>query len=141
MIFERIKPSFIKSFQSFSRMLPMVFGVAMLTSIFITVFPENFYQKIFIGNKIIDPIIGAILGGVVAGQPVASYIIGGELLKQGVSLIAIISFILAWVTVGVVQLPAESLVFGKRFALYRNILSFVSAIIIACLATFTLSIL
>jgi len=141
MTFEKIKTSFIKSFQSFSRMLPMIFGVAMLTSLFITVLPKSFYQKIFIGNNVVDPIIGAILGGVVAGQPVVSYIIGGELLKQGVSLIAIISFILAWVTVGVVQLPAESLVFGKRFALCRNILSFVSAIIIACLVTLTLSIL
>ena len=141
MIFEKIKLSFIKSFQSFSRMLPMIFGVAILTSLFITVIPKSFYQKIFIGNNVVDPIVGAILGGVVAGQPVASYIIGGELLKQGVSLIAVISFILAWVTVGVIQLPAESLVFGKRFALYRNILSFVSAIIIACLVTLTLSIL
>ena len=141
MTFANIKPSFIKSFRGFSRMLPMIFGVALLASLFVVVFPKSFYQKIFTGNTIFDPIIGASIGSVVAGQPVASYIIGGELLKQGVSLIAVIAFILAWVTVGIVQLPAESLVFGKKFAIYRNLLSFISALIIALLATITLSIL
>jgi hypothetical protein len=35
------------------------------------------------------------------------------------------------VTVGFVQLPAESMILGKRFALLRNLFSFVLAIIVA----------
>ncbi|GAG00736.1 unnamed protein product, partial [marine sediment metagenome] len=86
-----------------------------------------------------DPLIGAIFGSVSSGNPIISYIIGGELLDQGVSLIAVTAFILAWVTVGIIQLPAESLMLGKRFAITRNILSFITALIISILTVLTLS--
>jgi hypothetical protein len=78
-------------------------------------------------------LVGAVLGSVAAGNPLAGYILGGELLAGGVSLIAVTALIVAWVTVGVVQLPAESLLLGRRFALSRNLLGFLSAIAIAYL--------
>ena len=65
---------------------------------------------------------------------------GGEILDQGVALVAIVAFLLSWVTVGIIQLPAESLILGKKFALVRNLVSFVSAIVIAILVVLTLSI-
>ncbi|MEA3452905.1 MAG: hypothetical protein U9Q96_01030 [Patescibacteria group bacterium] len=135
----RIKENFIKTLKSFKQIIPMILGVIMLVALFITVVPKDFYNVIFVGNKIIDPLLGATLGSVAIGQPVTSYIIGGELLNHGVSLIAVIAFILSWVTVGVFQLPAEALVFGKKFAMTRNLLSFVSALAIAVLTTLTLS--
>jgi len=54
-------------------------------------------------------------------------------------LAATTAFILAWVTVGIVQLPAESMILGKRFAILRNILSFISAILIGLLTQLVLS--
>jgi len=51
---------------------------------------------------------------------------------------AITAFIISWVTVGIVQLPAESLMLGKKFAFTRNIVSFITAIIIAILTVFTI---
>ncbi|OYT31107.1 hypothetical protein B6U93_04115, partial [Candidatus Woesearchaeota archaeon ex4484_78] len=80
---------------------------------------------------ILDPLIGSSLGSVLAGNPITSYIVSGELLKQGVSLVAVTSFIVAWVTVGIVQLPAESLLLGKKFAIVRNITSFIFSIVVA----------
>ena len=62
-----------------------------------------------------------------------SYIIGGELLKNGVSLVAVLAFIVSWVTVGTVQLPAESLMLGRKFALLRNGISLIMAIAISVL--------
>jgi|MudIll2142460700_1097286.scaffolds.fasta_scaffold2547241_1 hypothetical protein len=46
-----------------------------------------------------------------------SYIIGGELRQRGVSMLAITAFIVARVTVGIIQLLAEALMLGKRFAI------------------------
>ena len=83
----------------------------------------------------VDSLIGAGIGSILAGNPVTSYIIGGELLTQGVSLAAVTAFLVAWVTVGLVQLPAESILLGKRFAITRNITSFVFAIIAAYTTT------
>jgi uncharacterized membrane protein len=44
----------------------------------------------------------------------------------------------SWVTVGIVQLPAEVLMLGARFAIYRNVICFFSAVAIAFLSVYTL---
>jgi hypothetical protein len=51
------------------------------------------------------------------------------------------ALIISWVTVGSIQLPAEALMLGKRFAIYRNLLSFVFAIVISVLTVTTLKML
>jgi len=135
----RVKESFIKTFKSFKQLIPMILGIIALVALFITAVPKSFYNILFTGNKIIDSLLGAAFGSIAIGQPITSYIIGGELLNHGVSLIVVIAFILAWVSVGTIQLPAESMIFGKKFAIIRNLMSFVSALIIAVLATLTLS--
>ena len=106
----------------------------------ITAIPKEFYAAVFSGNKFLDPLIGAVLGSVLGGNPITSYILGGELLKQGVSLLAVIAFLLTWVTVGVIQLPAESLMLGRKFAIIRNSVSFLTAIVMAVLVVVTLAI-
>ena len=107
----------------------------------IKIIPETLYSKIFFGNKILDSFLGALIGGVAAGNPVNSYVIGSELLSQGVSLVAVVAFIISWVTVGVIQLPAEAMLLGKRFALVRNLISFVFAIVISILTVLLLQLL
>ena len=69
-----------------------------------------------------------------------SYIFAGELLKQGISLIAVTAFIVSWVTVGIVQIPAESAILGKRFTLIRNLTAFIFAIIVAILTVLILNV-
>lgn len=134
-----LKESLIKTLNGFKQVLPIILGVIMLVSLSIVTIPKSFYESIFTGNKIIDPLLGAIFGSIAAGNPITSYIIGGEFLKQGVSLIAVTAFILTWVSVGLIQLPAESLMLGKRFAITRNVVSFLTALVIAILTIFTLS--
>lgn len=117
----------------------VLLSVILLISFIINAIPKDFYSRIFTQNKIIDSFIGALIGSISAGNPINSYVIGGELMNQGVGLIAITAFILSWVTVGVIQLPAESLMLGKKYALYRNGISFISAIIISILTVLLLN--
>ena len=95
---------------------------------------------VFTGEPFRDTLIGSILGSILTGNPITSYIIGGELLKDGVSLSAVTAFIVAWVTVGMTQLPAEVLFLGKKFALTRNLLSFIFAIIVSIATVLTLEV-
>lgn len=46
-------------------------------------------------------------------------------------MLAVTALIVSWVTVGVVQLPAEALLLGRRFAIYRNLMCFLFAIMIS----------
>ena len=110
---------------------PLIFGTVLLVSLIVTLIPNSFYLKIFTKNIFFDSFIGSLIGSISAGNPITSYILGGELLSQGVSLIAVTAFLVAWVSVGIVQLPAESMILGKKFAIFRNIFSFVFAIIVA----------
>jgi len=114
--------------------VPILFGVLLLIGLLNTLVPEEFFSRIFTGNKLLDPLIGAVFGSIAAGNPLTSYLIGGELLKSGISLVAVLAFIVSWVTVGTVQLPAESLMLGRKFALLRNGISLLMAIVIAILA-------
>ena len=133
-----LNKSFFQTLRGFKEFLPIMFGIILSISLLITVIPQSFYKKIFNSNEIVNVFIGAISGSIAAGNPMTSYIIGGELLYQGVSLFVITAFILAWVTVGLIQLPAESLMLGKKFAIIRNLLSFISAIVISFLTVTTL---
>ena len=134
-----MKIAFGKTLNSFKQFLPIIIGILLLMGLVITIIPKEFYAAVFSGNKFLDPLIGALLGSISGGNPITSYILGGELLKQGVSLLAVTAFLLAWVTVGVIQLPAESLMLGKKFAIIRNSVSFLTAIIAAVLVVITLS--
>ncbi len=122
-----------KSGKALYTSLPIMLGIILLLGISQALISSNFYQKIFSQNTLLDTLIGGIAGSIFAGNPITSHIIGGELLKQGVSISAVTAFLVSWVTVGIVQLPAESILLGKRFAITRNILSFFFAVIIGIL--------
>ena len=120
--------------------VPILLGILLLIGALNTLVPKELFARIFTGNKILDPLIGALFGSVAAGNPLTSYLIGGELLKSGISLVAVLAFVVSWVTVGTVQLPAEGLMLGRKFALLRNLISLVMAVAIAILAVLILGI-
>ena len=113
--------------------LPVIFGVVLLIGMVSAVVPKAAYSAIFNHNPIVDSFIGSAIGSVLAGNPINSYVIGSELLEQGVGLMAVTAFIVAWVTVGVVQFPAEAILLGKRFALVRNLTAFLLSIAVAAI--------
>jgi len=135
---KRIQTSLKKTVRTFVNLLPIIIGMLLLSSLVITVFPEELSTGLFGSSDVLDTLIGASVGSVAAGHPLASYLIGGELLKSGVTLLAVTAFIVSWVTVGIVQLPAEILVLGTRFAIYRNVICFFGAIMVALLTVYTL---
>jgi len=117
---------------------PIILGVLLFINL-LNPLLQKFYPSIFTGNYLIDPLIGAIAGSASFGIPIISYITGGELLKQGVSLLAVIAFILSWSTVGLVMMPLEITHLGKKFAIWRNSINFFTSIIIAILTAITLN--
>lgn len=139
------RPPFLKVLQksslSFLAMAPLLLGVIGLVGIFQVLVTPQMLAGLFQDNPLLDTLIGTLGGAAAAGNPIVSYLIGGELLDQGISLYAVTAFILSWVTLGFTQLPAEIEVFGGRFTLYRNILAFVFTMLIAVLTTVTVQVL
>ena len=130
--------SFYRAFKSLGAALPTLLGVVLLMGLFLTRVSKQLIASVFTGEMLRDTLIGSAMGSIAAGNAVNSYIIGGELMKEGVSLFAITAFIVTWVTVSIVQFPAEAAILGKRFAVIRNSLSFFLAILVSIATVTTL---
>ncbi len=112
-------------------MMPMILAIVGLVGLFQSYITQQMLVSVFDGNAVHDTLVGTLAGMVAVGQAIVSYILGGELLEQGVSLYAVTAFVLAWVTLGVVQLPMEASVLGVGFTWRRNLLAFLSTILVS----------
>ncbi|WP_245526299.1 permease [Nitratifractor salsuginis] len=119
-------------------MLPMILAIVGLVGLFQSYITQEMFASVFDGNAVHDTLAGTLAGMIAVGQAVVSYILGGELLKQGVSLYAVTAFILAWVTLGVVQLPMEAEVLGLGFTIRRNLLAFISTLLVSVMTVWIL---
>ena len=138
-LLKNMKNALTKTIQNVKLSLPIIIGVLMLVNLLNPIL-QRYYSQIFTGNYFIDTLVGALVGSISFGIPIVSYVTGGELLKQGVSLLAVTAFIFSWSTVYIVMMPLEISSLGKRFAILRNSLNFVAAIVIAILTVLTLKI-
>ncbi len=129
------KESTFKAAKGLWMSFPMIIGTVLLISLISAIIP---FPKAL--SEYINTIIGGLIGSISAGNPVTSYIFGGEMLKQGVGLIAVTSFLVSWVTVGLIQFPAESAILGKKFATLRNISAFLLSIIVAIITVLILGV-
>ena len=125
-----IKEALKKTGRQLRTIAPILLGVLLLVSLLQITISKETYAELFSHNKLVDAFTGSIAGSIFAGNPITSYVIGGELLKQGISLIAVTSFILSWVTVGLVMLPIEMKTLGKKFTIIRNASAFVISLFI-----------
>ncbi len=106
---KNIVSAFFKAFKSFGTSLPIILGVILVLGLCQAFVSVQMLSAVFTGELLRDTVIGALIGSIFAGNAVNSYIIGGELVRENISLIAITSFLVAWVTVGIIQFPP----FGK----------------------------
>jgi uncharacterized membrane protein YraQ (UPF0718 family) len=136
----RMTQAVVKSARAMSRLLPIIVGAILLVSLINSLIPKSFYLQFFRRNMLFDSLIGSVIGSISAGSPLTSYVLGGEFLKNGVSISAVTAFLVAWVTVGMVQLPVELMALGRRFAIVRNLTAFAFAIVVGVMTMLILHI-
>jgi uncharacterized membrane protein YraQ (UPF0718 family) len=116
----------LKSFTAIAPTFIAVFGLVGLIDTFV---PPELIERALGGNSYaLSLLTGGLLGSVAAGPPAAAFPIAATLLDGGALPAAIAAFIVSWTLVGFVSLPFEASIFGSRFALMRNGLSFVFAL-------------
>lgn len=120
-----------KTFKNIFNSFPLILGMMLLVSLISSIIPKSFYLNFFKHNIFINSFLGSLFGSISIGNPAISYILGGEFLSKGISLIAVTAFIISWVTVGVVQIPMESMYLGKKFTISRNLSAFILSIVSA----------
>ena len=130
-----------KAGRGLGRMLPIILGVVLLISFLTTAIPQSAYMGLLQSAGGWGLLWADLIGSVAAGNPITSYLIGGNLYNDGASLLVVTAFLVAWVTAGVVQLPVEAPALGLKFAVWRNITSFVLVIGVALVTVFLFNLL
>lgn len=126
-----IKKIFMKSWKQslmgFWTNVPILLGVILLISIFQQYLSFDFLTHI--DNQFLAAFVANVLWSISTGNPINSYIIAIGIGNLGLYTFIISVFLITWVTVGIVQLPAESFYFGKKYAITRNLLAFIFAFV------------
>ena len=132
-----IKKAFVGALKNFASTLPMIIAITGLIGLFQTYITPSMLSNLFGFSDISDILIGTLTGAISSGNGAVSYVVAEGLKTQGVSIYALSAFILAWVTLGFIQIPAEASIFGLKFTFIRNILALISTILISYLAVVT----
>jgi len=135
---QTLNKAFINSIKNFISIVPMILAIIGLIGLFQTHVTDTMLSKLFGYNDFLDVLIGTLTGAISSGNGAISFVIAKGLQAQGVSLYALSAFILAWITLSFIHLPAESSVFGLKFTACRNILTFLTTLIIAYLTVVTM---
>ncbi|WP_300674728.1 NifB/NifX family molybdenum-iron cluster-binding protein [Desulfoluna sp.] len=130
------RSAFKKTMKQFSSMLPVLLGVVMIMGLLQAFLSRELILNVFSKNPLMDTLIGTFTGSIFAGNPVNSYIIGQSLLNLGAGWAGVCALMLSWVSIGLVQMPAEVQSMGFRFTMVRYGAAFIITIAASLLTVF-----
>jgi len=118
--------------KSFLNMLPMVFIIIIFIGLLLGFVPPEQISR-FVGDQ--SGAGGVLLIGIVGAlmhiPALLSFPLASSILESGGSITAVAAFITTLTMIGMITLPLEIKILGKKMALLRNGISFVIAILIA----------
>lgn len=120
----------------FRNMIPVLIGVILLMGLIQIFLSKELVITLFSGHPLLDTLTGTVMGGIFTGNPVNGYVIGRSLLEWGARWPGVCALMMAWVSVGLAQMPAEIHALGLRFALVRNGAAFIMTILFSILTVF-----
>lgn len=128
----RTRRSLAISLRSFLRVLPSVLAIVVLIGLLRGFLPPELVSRI-LGERsgFWGVMVAASLGTVLHIPSIISFPLAASVLEEGASVTAVAAFVTTLTMIGTVTLPIEARELGRRFALLRNGLSFVLAIIVA----------
>jgi len=113
---------------------PTLLGILVLIGLIMGfVSPETIGRVLGEGSGAVGVLTAALLGSILHIPSLVSFPLGGSLLQSGASVTTVAVFITTLTMVGFVTLPMEIRVLGARFALVRNGLSLLAALLIGLL--------
>lgn len=113
-------------------MLGSILSIIFLIGLLLTLLPPQ-EIALFVGRQslLIATFASAALGTITLVPAFIAFPLVGTLVDSGVSAVPAAAFLTTLTMVGIVTFPLEKRAFGIKFALTRNVLSFIFAMIIA----------
>ncbi len=132
---QNIKKTFFQTLNWFKEIIPMLLWIIIIISIFKQAW---IFDRItnYVNDDFLWVILADIFWSLSVGNTINSYIIANSFWDINDYILVISVFLIAWVSVWIIQFPAESYFFGRKFAIIRNLISFFFAIVGAYLIYF-----
>ncbi len=121
-----------KSKAMMGNMLGQIVAIIFIIGLVLTfVPPESIKSVLGAENTVMATVISAIAGSITLIPAFVAFPLVGSFINVGASIVPGVAFLTTLTMVGVVTFPLEKKEFGLKFALTRNLLSFVAALFIA----------
>ena len=126
------KKSAQKSRAMMGNMIGEIIAIIFLIGLVITVIPPQKIEMALGGSdNILATVLAALAGSVTLIPAFVAFPLVGSLMDVGASIVPSVAFLTTLTMVGVVTFSLEKKEFGLKFAVSRNIMSFIAALVIA----------
>lgn len=113
-------------------LLGELLGILFLIGLLLTFIPpEAIEAALGQSNVVLATVLAAVVGSITLIPAFVAFPLVGSLVQAGASILPAVAFLTTLTMVGMVTFPLEKKEFGRKFAIYRNSLSFVFALLIA----------
>jgi len=129
---DKTKAALYVAWNATKRMGPSVLAIVAIIGLIVGFIPPKWIAAGIGGDKgILGVLIAAFLGAILFIPAIIAFPLAKSLLDMGAGVMAMAAFITTLTMIGFVFLPLEIKELGTKFALLRNGLSFIVAMIIA----------
>lgn len=120
-----------KAFKSFIKLMPILIPLFLFVGILLTLITPSYISRL-LGEEsgFLGYVIGMSVGSITFMSPFVAYPLGMELLANGAAYPQVAGFLVTLMSVGLVYFSMEAKFFNKKAAIYRNLVSFIGAIIV-----------
>ena len=130
----KLRMALRKSWKAFENILPQILVVFLLVGLIMALLnPQTISAIIGDESGWFGVVLASLVGAVTLIPGFVAFPTAALLLENGAGYMQIAAFISSLMMVGVITLPVEISYFGKKFALYRNLLAFGFSFIVAYL--------
>ncbi len=121
-----------KSKKMMGSMIGEIIAIIFLIGLILTIIPpESIKNVLGSSSTFMSTIVAAVVGSITLIPAFVAFPLVGSFVDVGASIVPAVAFLTTLTMVGIVTFPLEKKEFGLKFALTRNILSFIFAIAIA----------
>lgn len=130
----KTKKAFFVGKKAFLKLLPQLLIITGLVGLLLGYISPDIIEA-YLGEDagMFGTMLAAVFGSITLIPNIIAMPLAGSLLRSGAAVVTVAALITTLTMVGTVTFPLEAKTFGSKFALLRNVLSFVAAILIAIL--------
>ena len=130
---KKTKKSLLIALKTLGKIAPSILSVILLIGLMYGLFADKIALLFGQESGALGFISIALFGSVIHMPALLAFPLAGSFLQEGASVSSVAAFITTLTMIGIVTLPLEIKTMGKKFAIYRNLFSFIIALIIAVL--------